>query len=122
MTCMLRKLIIPIVFITGLGIFFYPIISNWLSSKVHYTTITEHNEVIANMSTDELTKELEKAHQYNESVQETSIPIADPFAEDFDETVATGYFDVLNIGETIGYLEIPSIDAELPIYHGVSDE
>ena len=119
---MFRRIIVYVIFITGMLIFFYPIVSNWLSSKVHYTVISEHNEVIANMSDEQKKKELEKAKEYNESVQESSIPIEDPFAENIEEEVATGYFDVLDIGEALGYLEIPAIDVELPIYHGVSEK
>ena len=120
-----RKLIIPTMFIAGFIIFFYPIVSNWLSTKDHYTVINKHNEALANMSEDEIEEERKKAEEYNETVQETLIPITDPFSdenEDSDEEVITGYFDVLDIGEAIGYLEIPTINAELPIYHGVSDE
>lgn len=118
----IRKFVIPSIFIAGVLIFFYPVVSNWLSSKVHYTVITEHNEAIAKMSDAELAAELDKAQAYNEEVQESSIPITDPFAEDFDDTVATGYYDVLDIGETMGTLEIPSIDVALPMYHGVSED
>ena len=77
------------------------------------------------MSEDEIEKERKKAEEYNETIQETFIPITDPFSDeskDSDEEVITGYFDVLDIEEAIGYLEIPTINAELPIYHGVSDE
>ncbi len=119
---MLRKFIIPAVFIIGFLIFFYPIVSNWLSTKDHYTVISKHNEVLAQMTEEEKKQEREKAQEYNDSLNETAIPIEDPFAEDDAQTTITGYFNVLDIGETIGSIEIPSINAKLPIYHGVSDD
>lgn len=119
---MLRKFIIPAVFISGFLIFFYPIVSNWLSTKDHYTVISKHNEVLAQMTEEEKKQEREKAQEYNDSLNETAIPIEDPFAEDDTQTTITGYFNVLDIGETIGSIEIPSINAKLPIYHGVSDD
>ena len=119
---MLRKFIIPAVFIFGFLIFFYPIVSNWLSTKDHYTVISKHNEVLAQMTEEEKKQEREKAEAYNDSLNETAIPIEDPFAEDDTQTAITGYFNVLDIGETIGSIEIPSINAKLPIYHGVSDD
>ena len=119
---MIRKLIIPIIFLTGFLIFFYPIISNWLSTKDHYTVMSKHNEVLKQMTEEEKKQEREKAEKYNESLNETTIPIEDPFAEDVEETTKTGYYNVLDIGETMGSLEIPSIDVKLPIYHGVSDD
>lgn len=119
---MVRKIIIPIIFITGFLIFFYPIVSNWLSTKDHYTVMSKHNEVLEQMTEDEKEKERKKAKEYNDSLNETAIPIADPFAEDATETTVTGYFNVLDIGETMGSLEIPSINVKLPIYHGVSED
>lgn len=119
---MIRKLIIPIIFLTGFIIFFYPITSNWLSTKDHYTVMSKHNEVLKQMTEEEKKQEREKAEKYNESLNETVIPIEDPFAEGGSQTTVTGYFNVLDIGETIGSIEIPSINAKLPIYHGVSED
>ena len=31
------------------------------------------------------------------------------------------YADVLNVGESMGYIEIPTIDVKLPIYAGTSE-
>ncbi|MEI3606075.1 class C sortase [Pseudogracilibacillus sp. SE30717A] len=119
---MIRKLVIPAVFLTGLLIFFYPIISNWLSTKDHYTVMSKHNEALQQMTEKEKAKEKEKAQKYNETLNETEIPIEDPFSEGATETAVTGYFNVLDIGETMGSLEIPSIQVKLPIYHGVSED
>lgn len=118
------KFVIPTVFIIGMLIFFYPVIGNWLSTKDHYTVITKHNEVLAKMSEEEKIREREKATAYNESLTETEIPIVDPFSEDFKENEATyeGYYNVLDIGEAMGSIEIPSINVELPIYHGIGED
>lgn len=119
------KFVIPTVFIIGMLIFFYPIIGNWLSTKDHYTVISKHNEVLAEMSPEEKKKEKEKAKEYNDSLTEAAIPIVDPFSDDkgnHEEVTATGYYNVLDIGETMGTIEIPSINVELPIYHGISDD
>lgn len=118
------KFVIPAVFIIGMLIFFYPIIGNWLSTKDHYTVITKHNEALAEMSEAEKQQEKAKAAEYNETLTEEEIPIVDPFSEDYEEEeeTITGYHNVLDIGETMGSIEIPSINVELPIYHGISEE
>jgi len=119
---MVRKLVIPIIFITGMLIFFYPIVSNWLSTKEHHTVISRHNEVLAQMTKEEKEKERDKAKEYNEKLNETEIPIEDPFGENATENTVIGYFNVLDIGESIGSIEIPSLNVNLPIYHGVSED
>lgn len=119
----IRKMVIPIIFIAGMLIFFYPIVGNWLSTKDHYTVMSKHNEVLAQMSAEEKAQEKKKAEEYNKSLTEAAIPITDPFAEDKeDEQTVTGYYNVLDIGETIGSIEIPSISVKLPIYHGVGED
>src|SRR5690625_825448 len=93
------KFVIPTVFTLGMLIFFYPIIGNWLSTKDHYTVISKHNEVLAEMRTEEKKKEKEKATEYNESLTEAAIPIVDPFSEDKgkdEEVTGTGYYNVLD--------------------------
>lgn len=110
------------IFFTGLLIFMYPIVSNWLSSREHYTVISEQNELLKQMTAVEIEKERQKAKKYNDSINETSIPIADPFSDELPEEIASSYFNVLDIGKTIGSIEIPTIHMELPIYHGVSED
>lgn len=123
MNQLLRKVVIPIIFVAGFCIFFYPIIGNWLSEKEHYTVISKHNEALHQMTAEEKAKERQKAEQYNESLTETAIPIKDPFSNEATlDTAGASYFNVLDIGETMGSIEIPSINVELPIYHGVSDD
>jgi len=122
MNVMIKKIIISIIFLTGFLIFSYPIISNWLSTKEQYTVISQHNEVLKKMTKEEKDAEREKARKYNELLNEASIPIEDPFSKDANKSTATGYFNVLNIGESIGSIEIPSINVKLPIYHGVSED
>lgn len=119
----MRKYIIPVLFVIGVAIFFYPVIGNWLSTKDHYEVISKHNEVLAQMSDEEKAKEKEKAIKYNESLTERDIPIVDPFSEDAEEvTESRSYYNVLEIGETMGTIEIPSIHVNLPIYHGISEK
>lgn len=106
----------------GAIIFFYPIVSNWLSVKEHHTVISEHNQALKRMTEDEKKTEQMKAQTHNESLNQSSIPITDPFSDTAEEETSTSYYDVLNIGEAMGSLEIPSINATMPIYHGVSED
>lgn len=119
---MKRKIIFSTVFIVGLVIFIYPITSNWLSKKEHYTVMSKHNEVLHQMTEEEKKQKRKEAEKYNASLNGATIPIEDPFAERESETVNASYFDVLDIGDTMGSVEIPIINVKLPIYHGIGDE
>lgn len=117
-----RKMTISLLFFIGLSIFSYPIISNWIQTKKHDIVITRHNMLIKNMSDIDKQAELKKAEAYNETLQLTEVIVSDPFNELEKNEAKAGYYDVLNIGEAMGHLEIPKLNIQLPIYHGVSDE
>src|SRR5690625_4478763 len=74
------------------------------------------------MSEEQIANERKKAEKHNANIDEASIPITDPFSTTDDTDERVGYYDVLNIADTMGRIEIPSIHVNLPIYHGVSDD
>lgn len=119
---MLRLIVIIFTFLLGLTIFLYPIVSHWRKTKEHYSIIRDYNDLIHQMSEEEKLNEWRKAEKYNENLSESSILMEDPFGAGETEDHPSSYYNVLNIGETIGHLEIPKIDVSLPIFHGISDE
>lgn len=120
---MFKKWIVPILFVIGIMVFSYPIISNWISTKEHHTVISNHNEQLKQMTEAEKAAEQERAKEHNNALKEDAMPITDPFAEDAgNDDEQAGYYNVLNIGETMGSIEIPSLNVDLPIYHGVGDD
>ncbi|PKR77905.1 class C sortase [Halalkalibacillus sediminis] len=116
------KMVLSLIFIIGLGVFFYPIIGNWLATQSHYEIIENDEKVIESLDENIINEERIQAEEYNREVGSLSDPILDPFAEDYEEENYQSYFSVLNLGESMGSLEIPEIDVKLPIYHGASDE
>lgn len=120
---MFKKWIVPILFVIGIMVFSYPIISNWISTKEHHTVISNHNEQLKQMTEAEKAAEQERVKEHNNALKEDAMPITDPFAEDAgNDDEQAGYYNVLNIGETMGSIEIPSLNVDLPIYHGVGDD
>lgn len=117
-----NKWILTIVFILGLMIFIYPIISNVVHSMGQTRVIDNYKREVKNMSKGKKKEQMEKAKKYNEGLKGTGVKLNDPFAEeqeDIEESLS--YISLLNIGETMANLEIPSIGVDLPIYHGTSE-
>ena len=121
---MFRKFIVAAIFVVGLSIFFYPIVSDWLNTQAHHSSITKHNEAWEKMSSEKKVKERQKAEEYNASIQKQTVSIEDPFAEEVNGEVEEDqhYLNVMDTGEAMGSIEIPSIDVRIPIYHGVSED
>lgn len=107
---MKKKLPILIIFLVGVGVLLYPIVSNVLAGFTQTRVISNYEEAVSSLSQDEKNQELEKANQYNSNLINSS-----------EEVEGVSYVDLLNIGEVMAYLEIPKIKVKLPIYHGTSD-
>lgn len=116
-------LIIAIIFIiVGTGIFLYPSISNYFAEKNHVEAIRNYDKMVVKIGEDSLKKEKEKAQTYNENL--SGDPVHDPFVLGSGYALPENYKEVLNIsGDGImGYIQIPKILVDLPIYHGTSEE
>lgn len=108
-----------LVFILGLLIFAYPLISQ------KYYEIESTNEVVEfKKKTDEVDKaDIEKridlARAYNSTLGPSRL--ADPFTEKEKEGRAE-YARMLEVNEMLGHVEIPRIGQDLPVYAGTSDD
>lgn len=95
----------------------YPTVSDWWNSKVQSRAVASYNEAVAQMDDGETERILAEAQEYNRQL----AGLYAPFSE-YDSI--PGYEDILNISGTgiMGYISIPVIKAEFPIYHGTSAE
>lgn len=120
----MKKIIFVSIFVLGLGIFLYPIVSNMLATTAHQSTIKEYHQTVEQMDAASIEKEKKKVEEHNDELAQSDLNFVDPFAEEKpDEEQGTkSYYDALNIGPAIGSVEIPKINVELPIYHGTSDD
>ena len=110
------------IFIILLGIVLlgYPFTANYLSKKNGSYEAKRYAENIKKISEEELQAEWEAAIIYNENL--SGSPAHDPFVEGSGMAMADNYYKVLDIDGSMGYITIPYIDVNLPIYHGTSDE
>lgn len=118
----MKKTLLIIIFMIGLGFFSYPIISNHFSTKAHQTVVKEYQETVSKMDRSQIESERKKAETHNEKLKSTQLDFVDPFSERPTESTGNkSYYDALNIGPSIGNLQIPKINVELPLYHGTND-
>lgn len=95
----------------------YPIVSDWWNSRVQSRAVANYEVAVANMEADKTDEMIQKAHDYNAKLARLQSPFVD-----FDRV--SGYNSTLNISGSgiMGYISIPVIQVELPIYHGTSEE
>ena len=116
----LMKVGLVLIFTLGLGILLYPIVSNLLMNIFQTTAIKEYNYTVEQMKQDRIEKILSEARIYNEQFKNTIV--VDPFSQEAENNKNSEYNEVLNIDGTMGYIEIPKINVNLPIFNGTSEE
>ena len=117
-----RKLIGTIlgIILFGITVMLYPFVSNFINNTKHASIINNYDIQTKGASTNKKKEMLEKAKEYNESLNFNDIK--DVFSTD-KELKDTNYENILKITKDglMGYIEIPKIDIKLPIYHGTKE-
>lgn len=105
-----------------LGVLLYPTISSYLAQKNSSRVIDTYDENLAKLNEEEKEKMLKEANEYNASLSHDQY-WSDPFETQDDEEENTLYSQVLNAGLNgmMGYIKIPKIDIEIPIYHSTKE-
>ena len=115
----LRRTLLLIGFLIGAGIAFYPLISKIWNRWRDSLLIAEYQGEVEKIPEADYSDIFAQAKAYND--QHKVNKIVDVFKEDTEEYILTHPYDtLLNPFDNLimGYLEIPVIDVNLPIYHG----
>ncbi len=112
----LTTIFFTIMLLVGLSVMLYPTVSDWWNAKVSSRAIENYEQTIAVVDTSEVDAMLEAAHQYNQQLATLSKPFS-------DYEKVPDYDNILNLSGTgiMGYISIPMIQVEIPIYHGTSE-
>ena len=104
--------------LSGIGVASYPVISNMVAQRHASTAIQNYDDTVKSMDTEKLDAAKEAARRYNEQLGSA----LDRDAAGEAEETGTSYVDLIDVGESLGYITIPKIDVNLPIYEGTSDD
>lgn len=107
-----------IVFLIALFLLLYPAVSNYLYEKNSSRVISFYDEESVKLRDNERQQMLADARAYNQEML-SNIELLDPFSIEKKE-VNERYESLLNVDGSgmMGYIRIPKIEVELPIYHG----
>jgi len=112
----LSTILLVLVLIIGLSLLLYPSVSNYWNSLHQSRAIVDYDAALDNLQPEDFTVLFEEAEVYNRKMARVSYPLMY-----FDQV--EGYEKALDISGTgiMGYITIPKIDVQLPIYHGTSE-
>ena len=110
-------IILLISFFIGLSVLLYPSISSYWNSKTQSEAIVNYEAMLAAYKPEDYTKIFEEAENYNRMLAELAVPLRDY------KQLEKEYWNALDISGNgmMGYITVPKISQELPIYHGTSE-
>lgn len=104
-----------LLFLLGLGLVAYPIVSSYYTERHQSVVHTAYQAVLEQADDSEIEAAREAAEAYNRLLASGTTAA---------ELEALDYDNLLNLAGSgiMGYIEIPAIDVLLPIYHGVGED
>ena len=114
---------IALIFLIGVGILSYPLVSSVINNIEDRRHAQDELIKIENMGEKKRDALFDEAEEYNRKLISTVL-LTDPFDEATYEKIEDIYRQSFNVNDEglIGYIEIAKIDVFLPIYHGTSKE
>lgn len=113
----LSTIILILVLIIGLSLLLYPTFSDYWNSLHQSRAIATYSEQVENLDAEKYDEILEEAIEYNESLlNRLNVYV-------LSEEQEAEYSELLDLTGTgiMGYIDIPSINCSLPIYHGTDE-
>ncbi|MCI5648453.1 MAG: class C sortase [Fusicatenibacter sp.] len=109
--------LLVLIFCVGLSLLLYPSVSDYWNSFHQTKAIASYAEEVANLDQDQYDQIWAAAQNYNASLigRDNTYLLSDAQKEEYEQ-----FLDVSGLG-VMGYVEIPSIDCSLPIYHGTEE-
>lgn len=110
-------IIAGIFLLIALGFGLYPSVSNYVNQKLAQSTIKEYSEKVNTLDQASKDEYIKEAQDYNNNLATQADSLTFENMQGTDE-----YNRILSFDDSIiGYIEIPAIDVNLPIYHGTKE-
>ena len=109
-------IILLVSFFIGLSVLLYPSISSYWNSKTQSEAIIDYEAMLASYKPEDYTALFDAADDYNRRLLQLEEPLV-------NHAQLGDYHSILNVSGTgmFGYVTVPKINQELPVYHGTSD-
>ena len=112
----LSTIILILIFLVGLSVMLYPSVSDAVNRKHQSRAVAGYAEEVEQLSDADYQTYFDAADAYNRQLNTTPNAFYKP-------DLVSGYAQTLDISGTgiLGYITIPKISVELPIYHGTDE-
>lgn len=110
-------IILVLMLFVGVCGLLYPSVSQYWNTKTQSRAVVNYQEILASIKPEDYDKYFDEADKYNKDLSALSSPL-------FNYGELQNYEEILNIAGNgvMGYVTIPKLGVELPLYHGISAE
>lgn len=117
----IKDIIRLLVLVVAFAVLLYPTVSSYVNEKNGSKVVSNYDAESVHLSNAEKEKILADAHAYNKEML-SNIDLIDPFSQG-ETSIDERYESLLNMDGSgmMGYIRIPKIKVEIPIYHGTSE-
>lgn len=117
----IKDIIRLLVLVVAFAVLLYPTVSSYVNEKNGSKVVSNYDAESVRLSNAEKEKMLADARAYNKEML-SNIDLIDPFSQG-EKSLDARYESLLNIDGSgmMGYIRIPKIKVEIPIYHGTSE-
>lgn len=101
----------------GVCVLLYPSLSQYWNSKTQTRAVENYQDILDSLKEEDYSALFSQAEDYNAALFQLEDPL-------YDFSQLEGYGEILDVSGTgiMGYISIPKIGIELPVYHGTSPE
>ena len=111
------EIILVLMLFVGICGMLYPSVSQYWNTKTQTRAVEDYRQVLESLEPEDYEAYFVEAERYNSELSALSAPL-------INYSEVQGYNSILNISGNgiMGYISIPKLGVELPLYHGISAE
>ena len=113
----LTTILLILALFAGLSLLLYPTVSDYWNSLHASQAVADYAENVRNLEAEKYEQVLQDAKSYNQMLpyEQTTFALSEEEKEAYDALL-----DISGTG-VMGYIEIPTVNTSLPVYHGTED-
>lgn len=119
-----RWLIPVLLVLAGIGVLLYPVAATQFNNYKQQEFAREYDDTISQLPQEDVQADLRAARRYNASLE--GVPILDPYLTKVSRTPRSSpyqkYLGELDLADAMARVRVPSIDVNLPVYHGTTED
>ena len=116
-----RTLAFIFIFLIGLSILLYPLISSTWNQMLANRQINHIDEVVSEMEPNQVDEVIQAAHDYNDNLLPQKVPDAFAIRENISDAEYEALLNVTGSG-MMGYIQIPVLRVRSPIFHYTTED